>query len=83
MGDEDPGCGTGDGCFEILGKPSTAAEPGKGPFDHPATRQDDKASHLVGAPDDLEVPCAKPRQSLAQILTGIGAVSKEVESSFG
>ena len=37
----------------VLGQTAVSAEPRKGPFDDPATRQDDKSCTVVGTFDDL------------------------------
>ena len=37
----------------IFGQAAVSAEPRKGPFDNPATRQDDKSCTVVGTFDDL------------------------------
>ena len=53
-GEVDHGCGRGEGCLEILGQPSVAAEPSEGPLDQPALGQDGKAAGAGLALDDLE-----------------------------
>src|SRR5215213_1141827 len=53
-GEMDHGGGRGEGCLEILGQPSVAAEPSEGPLDQPALGQDGKAAGAGLALDDLE-----------------------------
>src|SRR6478736_2872601 len=79
VGDDDPGSGASDSSLEILGKPATAAKPSESPLDHPSAGKHSEAFDVVRAPDDLEVPGAETRQRLAQMLSRIGAVGKEVE----
>lgn len=51
----DEGDGVAGIALEILGQPSTAADPGEGTLDDPALWEDDEAMWL-GALDDLELP---------------------------
>jgi len=54
-GEADEGGGFSDMTFEVPCQPSVTADPGQGPFDDPAFRQDDEAVK-IGALDDFEFP---------------------------
>jgi hypothetical protein len=78
VGDEYPCLCAGDGFLPILGEPSASPEPGKGAFDHPASRQQFEALGDVGAFDDLQFPVADPGQCVAQFGAGIAAIGEHV-----
>src|SRR5216684_3984273 len=78
MGNEDPGDGTGDGCFEVLCEPSASAEPSEGSFDDPTARQYLEALCRIGAFDDLECPTSEFGQRAAQLVAGVSAVGKDM-----
>jgi hypothetical protein len=40
--------------FVVAGAAAVAGDPGQGPFDHPAARQDFEGVLVCGAPDDLD-----------------------------
>ena len=58
MGDQEPRLGTCDGGFPVLRQAAAPPEPGIGPLDHPAPRQDLEATSGAGALADLDPPVA-------------------------
>jgi hypothetical protein len=73
-----PGCRARDGRLEVLCQAAVSIEPGKGPFDNPAARQELKAGGRRGAFDDLDGPAAEFVQGGAQVGAIIDAVGKEM-----
>ena len=78
MGDERPGNGAGDCRFEILCQPATATEPCESAFDDPSARQNFEALRRVGTFDDFYRPFADARQSLAQFISSIATIGKDM-----
>ena len=58
IGEEEPGGGALDGCFEVLGEASASAEPGKGALDDPSARQELEAFDARRPLDDFDRPWA-------------------------
>ncbi len=56
MGEQDPGCSTGDCCLEVLGEAAASAEPGESSLDDPSAGQEFKSSRSIGAFYDLHGP---------------------------
>src|SRR5487761_372696 len=78
VGEEEPCGGAGNGGLEILREASTSAEPGKGSFDDPASRQEFEPAGGVGALDDLYGPFADFGEASFEFGTGIAAVSEHM-----
>src|SRR5260221_3937937 len=78
IGEPNPGVGTGDGGFEVLGQASAAAEPGEGAFDHPTPRQELEAFDAGWALDDLDRPRPAIGDGLSQLRAAIDAVGKDI-----
>ncbi len=78
MGNERPGNSAGDGRFEILCQSATTADPCKSSFDDPSAGQNFEALRRVGTFDDFYRPFADTLQSLAQFISGIATVGKDM-----
>ena len=78
MGKEEPCGGAGDGSLEILCKAPASAEPGKGSFHDPASRQEFEPAGGVGALDDLYGLFADFGEASIEFGTGIAAVGEYV-----
>jgi hypothetical protein len=59
--------------FKVFGQPSTVGEPGKGPFHHPAPRQDSKAFLPLRVQHWLQANVILQQDPLQQ-LPAIGAI---------
>jgi hypothetical protein len=77
-GQEEPSLGAGDGSLEVLGEAAIAVEPGEGPFDDPAARQEFEAGRVLRSLDDLNRPLAELGKCSLKLWAGISAVSEEV-----
>jgi len=75
---KEPGCGAGDGAFEVFSGATVAVKPCEGTLYDPATRDKFKAFCRVRAFDDLERPIAFSLQSGAQILACITPVGEDM-----
>ena len=60
---KEPGCGAGDGAFEVFSEATVAVKPCEGTLFDPARRDKFKAFCRVRAFDDLERPIAFALQS--------------------
>ena len=78
MGNERPSNGAGDCRFEILCQSATATEPCESTFDDPSAGQNFEALRRVGTFDDLYRPFADALQSLAQFISGIATIGKDM-----
>jgi hypothetical protein len=78
VGDERPGNGAGDCRFEVLCQPATATKPCESTFDDPSAGQNFKALRRVGTFDDFYRPFADTLQILAQFVSGIATVGKDM-----
>lgn len=75
----DEGEGVAGEVFKILGETATAIEPGEGPLDDPASRQNFEPLGLVRAFDDFWFELWKDsRNSVCKLWPLIAAVSKEL-----
>src|SRR5438874_8485627 len=81
-GNQDPCFRAGDGCFEVFGEPTVAAEPGEASLDHPTSRFGLKRPKALGTSDDLNSPLAQISECVEQLRTSIDAVGKDV-TQFG
>src|ERR1700704_1172900 len=75
---ERPGNGAGDCRFEILCQAATAPEPRKSTFDDPSAGQNFEALRGVGTFDDFYRPFADALQRLAQFISGIATIGKDM-----
>ena len=55
-----------------------AAKPSKGPFNHPASRQDLEAFGSVASSDDFDHPFAAALEGPSQLVSSIAAVRKDM-----
>jgi len=78
VGDERPGNGAGDCRFEILCQSATATEPRESTFDNPSAWQNFEALRRVRTLDDFYRPFADARQSLAQFISSIATIGKDM-----
>src|SRR4051795_214963 len=77
-GNHDPRLGTFDGCFKVLGQAAIASEPGKRPFDHPASGLRLEGADALGSGDDLDRPRAELSNGIEQFVAAIDAVGEDV-----
>ena len=77
-GDEEPGLGAGDGSLEVLGEAAIASEPGERSFNDPAFGLGFKCADPFGSGHDLNCPSAKRGARVAQLLTAVDTVGKDV-----
>jgi len=78
VGDECPGNGAGDCRFEILCQSATATEPCESTFDNPSAWENFEALRRVRTLDDFYRPFADARQSLAQFISSIATIGKDM-----
>jgi len=78
VGNERPSNGAGDCRFEILCQSATATEPCESTFDNPSAWQNFKALRRVGTFDDFYRPFPDTLQSLAQFISGIATIGKDM-----
>src|SRR5882672_114503 len=76
--EQEPGRAAFDGCFEILGEASAAAEPGEAALDHPAPGQQLKAFDAGRPLDDFDRPGAAIVDRLLQLPAPVDAVGEDV-----
>src|SRR5437762_1045120 len=81
-GNQDPCFRAGDGCFEVFGEPTVAAEPGEASLDHPTSRFGLKRPKALGTSDDRNSPLAQISECVEHLRTSIDAVGKDV-TQFG
>ena len=77
-GEVEPSLGAGDRRLEVFGEAAVAVEPGKGPFDDPAAREELKTDGVGHARHDLDRPVAEFGEGIEQLVTRIGAVAEEM-----
>src|SRR4030088_948531 len=77
-GEQQPGGSAGDGCLEVLGQASAAAEPGQGAFDDPSSGQEEEAFDAGGTLDDLDGPGAAMVDGGAQLGAAVDAIGEDV-----
>src|SRR6202043_2407931 len=70
--------GAGDCRFEILCQSATATDPCESTFDDPSAWQNFKALRRVGTFDDFYRPFPDTLQSLAQFISGIATIGKDM-----
>src|SRR5438270_3298393 len=58
-GNQDPCFRAGDGCFEVFGEPTVAAEPGEASLDHPTSRFGLKRPKALGTRYDFNSTLAQ------------------------
>jgi len=78
VGEEEPSGGTGDGCLEVFGEATAAAEASKGALDDPSPGQKLEAFDAWRALDDLDGPGAAIGDGVAQLFAAIDAVGEDV-----
>ena len=78
MRNECPGNGAGDCRFEILCQSATATEPCESTFDNPSAWQNFEALRRVRTLDDFYRPFADALQSLAQFISSIATIGKDM-----
>ena len=76
--DEEPCGGAFDGSFEVFGEASVPVQPGDGPFDDPAARQQFEALDGVGSLDDFEAPSPNFGERGTEFVPGIAAIGEDV-----
>src|SRR4051812_3708332 len=82
MSDEKPSHFGVGGPLKVSCQAATAPEPGKGPFDNPASRQELEAFDPVGPLDDLDVPRPAAGECINELLAAIHPVGKDVPESW-
>src|SRR5918997_2222582 len=78
MGDEDPGHRAFNGGFEVLRQAAAASKPTEGSLHDPAALEDRKAFDRVGALDDLNGPVPESGDGVAQFVSRIAAIGKDM-----
>ena len=73
-----PGLGAGNGCLEVFGEPSIAAEPGKRTLDDPTPWLGFEGAHALGASNDLNRPLAQIGDLTEQFRSSIDTVGEDV-----
>ena len=73
-----PGGFGGSGSFEVLGKATAPAAPGKSAFDDPAPRQELEAFDAMRSLDDLNRPWPAMRQCVLKLIAAVDAIGKDV-----
>src|SRR5947208_15504202 len=68
-GNQDPCFRAGDGCFEVFGEPTVAAEPGEASLDHPTSRFGLKRPKALGTREDVNSPLVKIVEWVSEFLT--------------
>ena len=64
--------------FEVLGEASVPVEPGKGSFDDPASRENDKPFCGIRAFDDLDDPLPDFAQRLSELVASIATIGENM-----
>src|SRR5438067_5516327 len=75
---KEPGLGARDGLLEVLSEPTIASEPSEGAFDDPALGLGLELSDPFGSGDYLDRPPAKLGNRVAQPVTAINTIGKDV-----
>src|SRR5712691_11321207 len=78
IGEKEPGCGAGDGGFEVLGEAATATQPGEGAFDDPSSGQELEAFDSRRTLDDLDGPWAAVVDGGEQLRAAVDTIGEDV-----
>src|SRR5918997_651974 len=78
MGDEDPSHRTFNRGFKVFGQAAAASKPTEGSLHNPAAFEDRKAFDRVGALDDRDGPVPKSGDGVAQLVSRIAAIGKDM-----